>query len=376
MGIEDNTFSNVGEWLRIEPVEYFYNSNKILTLPFIPEFTETLNSSMGYSLIKIGYQKWEVQRVNGLNEFNSNKDFRTSLKTINNTLDATSNFVAGGIPIEITRQETFALTGEADTKYDDETFIICVTRTGQYYATFESVLNRVTFETSGTGAEFGIPTVTIAGSVSNDGTRTVLSVSVLSLFNNRVSIDITFNGGVTVDEGPVLITFPGITSSGYFVEKGNISNAANIFDPTSTYNWRIRPLYNLMRWFKSIGQSYVNLTNTINKIFFASGTGNYIAEGELSIPDSCKLENSVMAENHDLYKTDFNSTDYVPIFKPEILQFTYPLSIADYLLIKANPYGYIEVQCGNGSMEKAYIKTIDFKVTKGEAEFTLIKKWQ
>lgn len=295
MGIEDNTVIAGKQWVRIEPVKYFYQDVKLLTLPYIPNATSKLEPTMGYSGVKIGYQQWEVERVNGLNEFNSNKEFRTSLKTINNILDATSAFVAGGIPIEVTRQQSFAVSGAADTKYDDSTFIVCVERGGY----------------------------------------------------------------------------------DFIVEKGNIDNSANIFSPTTAYNWRIRPMYNLMRWFKSIAQSYVNLVNSTSRIFFASGTGNYIAEGELPVSDMCRLETGVLPENNDLGISAFaDPDDRTPLWKPETIQFTYPLSIADYLAIKANPYGYIEFQCGTGTTERGFIKTIAYKPVKGEATFTLIKKWQ
>lgn len=293
MGIEDNPFITDGEWLRVEPVEYFYRDLKILSCPGIPEATSKQEPTMAVSSLKIGYQKWEVETVNGLNEFNSNKEFRTSLKTINNILDATSNFVAGGIPIEVTRQQTFVTSGSADTKYDDDTFIICVADAGYSYV----------------------------------------------------------------------------------VEKNIITSPLNIFSPATCYNWRIRPFYNLMRWFKSVAQSYVNLANTDSLLYFTSGTGNYIAEGRITTPDPCDLENKVLAENDNLSKNDFVGLGAVPMYKPETVQFSYPLSIANYVAIKANPYGYVEYQCGNGNFEKGFIKSIDYKPVKGEAVFTLIKKW-
>lgn len=294
IGIEENTVTNYGEWLRMEPVEYFYQNAKILSLPFIPNAEYALNPEMGYSTIKVGYNKWEVEQVNGLTEFNSNKQFRTSIGTIKNELDIASDFVAGGVPIEITRQQTFALGGAADTKFDNDNFIICVERSGY----------------------------------------------------------------------------------DYIVEKNNITSPANIFSPATVYNWRIRPFYNLMRWFKSIAQTYTNLANTTSKIFFASGTGNYIAEGRLTTPDPCDLENKVLAENDNLTKDDYIGAGGLPLFRPEIITFEYPLSIADYNLIKATPYGYIDVQCGSGAYEKAFIQTIEYKPTKGQATFTLIKSWQ
>jgi hypothetical protein len=376
IGIEPNTVTNLGEWLRMEPAEYFYQDVLLLTLPYIPEAVSKLEPTMAYSKVNIGYQKWEVEKVNGLNEFNSNKEFRTSLSTINSTLDALSNFVAGGIPIEVTRQQSFAVSGAADTKYDNDTFIICVTREGVYSVQFFASGNHMVFETSGDGSEFLIAGITIAGSTSNDGTRVILSTSISNLPNNRSLIDITFTGGATIDEVSDTVTFTGITSSGIFVEKNNITSPANIYSPSTAYNWRIRPFYNLMRWFKSIAQCYVNLSNTTSKLFFGKGTGNYIAEGRLTTPDSCALENGVYAENTDLTDNMYVGAGGVPIFKPETIQFTYPLSVAEYITIKNNPYGYLNIQCGNGNFEKAFIKSVEYKPVLGQAVFTLILKWQ
>jgi len=377
MGIESNTVTNTGEWVRIEPVEYFYQNELLLELPYIPQAINKLEPTMAYSKIKIGYEIWENEKLNGLNEFNSNKEFRTSLSSINNTLEALSGFVAAGIPIETTRQQSFAVSGAADTKFDNENFIICVTRDALYTVTFDAAGNKMTFETSGNGNEFiGLLTITIVGSASNDATRTIFVVSISNLPNNRSLVEIGFSGGTTVDEVSNTVTFTGITSGGFFVEKDNITSPVNIYSPATVYNWRIRPFYNLMRWFKSIAQSYSNITSTTNQIFFGSGTGNYIAEGRLTVPDNCDLENKVLAENDNLTKDDYIGAGGVPILKAETIQFTYPLSVADYVLIKANPYRYLNIQCGSGNFEKAYIKSLDYKPVVGEAVFTLIKKWQ
>lgn len=161
----------------------------------------------------------------------------------------------------------------------------------------------------------------------------------------------------------------------YVVEQGIASYPLNYFDPASAYNWRIRPLYNVMRWFKSIAQSYVNLANTASKIFFTSGKGNYLAQGQVT--DPCGIENKVLQENNDISASDFkNTSDATPIFKAETIKFEYPLSIADYKFIKSNPYGFVNIQCGaNGPIQKAYIKTIEYKPANGTAEFTLKKSW-
>lgn len=295
MGIEDNPNIPNAQWLRIEPVEYFYQDTEILFLPYVPNAVTSVQEQLHYSLIKTGYKKWEVESINGLNEYNSNREYRTSLSTVSNTLDITSAFIGGGYPWEVTRQQSFAATGQADTKFDNDTFIACVER----------------------------------------------------------------------------------DAYGFHIEQGNIENPTNIFSPDTAYNWRIRPLYNLMRWFKSIANSYPNLVDTTNKLFFSQGTGNFLAGGEIggAYPE-CKLENTQKAENRDLYISDFaDEDDAIPIWKPEYITLKYPLSVKDYRTLKANPYGYIVVGCG-AQVIKGYIQEIRYSLTKGVADFTLKLKWE
>lgn len=293
MGIEPDQVFPMREWVRVEPVEYFYDKTKeILRIDAVPFIRFLLDPSKGYSLVKIGYTKWEVQRINGLDEFNSSKEFRTSLSTLNNPLDALSPFVAGGYPIEVTRQQSFADSGGADTTYDNDTFIVCVER----------------------------------------------------------------------------------DAYGFHVEQGNILDAANIYSPATAYNWRIRPFYNLMRWWKSIAQSYASLVASASKLFFSSGTGNLLATGRLPVYDPCDLAAGAYPENDDLDIYHF-TIENLPIFQPERAVFSYPMSLREYLLVKATPYGYISVQCGNGAYVKGFILDIQYRPSEGMADFNLQLSW-
>lgn len=281
--------------VRIEPAEYFYQNTKILDIALVPANRIQIDETRVYSNIKTGYLKWEIKSIKGIDEFNSSKEFRTSLKAISNELNIQSELIASGYIIENLRTSTLVNTGQTDNTYDNDVFIIVVARDAY---------------------------------------------------------------------------------GSYIVEQGVAENAANFYSPATAYNWRIRPIYNLMRWFKSIAQSYVNLSNTMSKLFFTSGKGNYLAEGNLNAADPCRLESKVIAENEDIDISDFmDVADGTPIYKPETITFDYPLSIADYKLIKAAPYGYFNVQCGRGSFEKYFIKTLAYKPAAGTAEFTLITKW-
>lgn len=292
-GIENDPVIPSHFVLRIEPVEYFYQDSELLVLDAVPNIEEAVQETQHYSRVLMGYKKWEVEDINGLNEPNSNREYRTSLDTISNTLDATSALVTGSYPIEITRQQSFAESGAADTTYDNDIFLVSVTR------------NAYDFE----------------------------------------------------------------------VEQGGITDSSNIFDPDTLLNYRLSPARNMLRWAKSVFNSYENFTSSLDKIFFNAGTGNIAASGELT-DATCKLEADILSENQDISLNTFaNQQDATPLWRPEYMTLDYPLSVAQYRLLKANPYGYLSVQCGDGDYVKAFIQEIKFQVAKGKATFTLKKKW-
>lgn len=294
--IEPDTSISGRYVLAIEPMEYFYQDFEILSLDSVALVSNEVQENMHYAKINVGYKKWEVEEVNGLNEFNSNREYRTNVETINGTLDIQSGLVAGSYPIEITRQQTFADTGAADTTYDNEAFIICLIRNVYDFA----------------------------------------------------------------------------------VEQDAVTNDVNIFDPATIMNYRISPIRNLMRWFKSIISTYPNINATQNKLYFNAGTGNYTASGLLDDATACRLENAAIAENANLGILNFAiQANGTPVVKNETASFEYPLNIVQYKAIKANPYGYISYTCGNSStVTKGFIKELKYRPARGMANFILRKKWQ
>lgn len=289
--------------VRIEGVDFFYEDKELLKLDAIPEAFTEVEEGRYYSKINVGYKKWEVEKINGLDEINSNREYHTGISTVSNTLEIQSNLIAGSYAIETTRTQSFQESGGADNAYDNEAFVICVKRSEYPYGDIE-------------------------------------------------------------------------------VEQGNVINPDNIYSPDTLYNYRISPLRNLMRWYKSIVNSYPNYTDSENKLLFGSGTANIIAEGEME-SNFCKLERTssgydegVIKENQDLFTTHFSVEDYKPLWENEVGSFDYPLSVKDYKRIKSDPYGYINYQCGNGEYLKGWIKEIKFKPAVGLATFILRNKWQ
>jgi hypothetical protein len=296
IGVEPDPIFSTALILRVEDVAYFYQDNEILRHAYVPEADTVIEENGHYAKVNVGYKKWEVERINGLDEFNSNREYSTSLDTITNSLDIQRNFVAGSYPIEVTRQQSFAETGGADTRYDNDTFIIQMKREEYPY-----------------------------GNIS--------------------------------------------------VKQGGITSAENIFSPDTIYNFDLSPARNLMRWYKTIAAGFAAVGDSLNQLFFQSGTGNLLAKGLLT-DDTCRQEGVVIQENQNIFTTHFaDADDYTPIWVPELITYEYDMSLAEYKKIKAAPYGYISVQCGTGDYVKYWIVEIKYKLAKGKATFQLRRKY-
>jgi hypothetical protein len=114
------------EILRVEEYDYFYQDFLLMDCSDLDVQTKAVVSEEIPGVILGGYEKWEVENINGLDEFNSKREYRLTLKNAKTTLDLRCRFIAGGYAIELTRLQSFADTGAADTKYDNDTFILCL----------------------------------------------------------------------------------------------------------------------------------------------------------------------------------------------------------------------------------------------------------
>lgn len=287
---------------RIEGLDFFYQDREIFQALGIPVATGGVDASRFVSTFATGYKKWETQANFGLDEYNANKIYRTALTALTNKLDKTSTLVAGEYPIELTREQTFALTNEADTTYDNDNFIVCLKRLDYY------------------GYPYG----------------------------------------------------------GLVVEQGGLDSVSNIFSPGSTYNARISPVRNAMRWFRTVMASYPGIQASTSRMYFTSGTGNLTATGRLAdfATNDCTLEKVPLSENQDLLQTLFKDVEKAtPLWRNETITFDYPMEIGDYQRIKDDPYGYVTFQCGTGGLERGWITELKYKVFSKLATFTLRKTW-
>lgn len=369
MGIEPDPNRAGFNRLRVEDWSHFYNDTVIMSCTNVASIRRKTNPKEIYSIFNFGFQKWEAEEYNGLDEFLTKRSYRTTLKEVNNTLTKYTAWIGSGYAWEITRR--IGNNNSKDWRYDKETFVVCLTRDRKYHVKFFSDGNKMRFETDTDGTEFvGPSTITISGSQFNNGTRTIFVASIIFIPGQATIIEIGFSGGATIDEESYDVTFNIVSPAGLFVELGNVINDVNIIDPRTIYNYRISPIRNAMRWMNKVLQSYQEFDPNA-KLIFTDGDGNYFAEGEME-STICKLENGPLAENVTISASIYtNPDDAKPILEPERVVFDYPMTSCEYKAIKANPGGkiYFENECEIGY---GYIDEIIYTPREQMANFNLI----
>lgn len=116
------------EVFKVEPVEYFYQDKEVLSIDGVNKVDKKVLMNETYGTVKVGFDKWQAESINGLDEFNSTREYRSTTRNAMAPLDLISKFITGGYLIELTRIQNFATSGAADTKFDNDLFLIQLKR--------------------------------------------------------------------------------------------------------------------------------------------------------------------------------------------------------------------------------------------------------
>jgi hypothetical protein len=123
--------------IRVEPWSYWYTSEVVLDLtPLGPlAVTTKVSTEDYYQVVEMGYQQWQAEQVNGLEEFNSTRQWTTPLKAVKNTYSQSSKVATAGMLIEATRRQRYDATATTDDSRDATNFLISLVRDGAGYTT-------------------------------------------------------------------------------------------------------------------------------------------------------------------------------------------------------------------------------------------------
>ena len=107
----------------VEPIEYFYQSNVLKKLDFVPSFEMRIAQNKYVNEIEIGYEKWETEDINGIEEPNSIHNYSLPKVQRKNRIDKLSPYIGGSYAIETTRRRGGSTK---DWKYDTDNFILAL----------------------------------------------------------------------------------------------------------------------------------------------------------------------------------------------------------------------------------------------------------
>ena len=113
--------------VRLEEQKYFYDDRVILTFDNASNIIESVIDNMIINKITVGYNKFDYEEINGLNEFNQQSEFSTPIQVVSNELDIVSPFRSDNNGIVNARKKPKRLFPTEDTKYDTDNFMIVVT---------------------------------------------------------------------------------------------------------------------------------------------------------------------------------------------------------------------------------------------------------
>ena len=127
--------------LRVEEKRYFYKKWPLAaTLTAIREYELSPLEKEHYTRIEAGYEKADVEGLNGLNEFNTRREWQANIRNSESTYSIRCKFVGSGYLIEKIRRIDPLENASADTQNDADRFFICTAKTsgthadGQAYA--------------------------------------------------------------------------------------------------------------------------------------------------------------------------------------------------------------------------------------------------
>lgn len=131
-GIEDNV-------VRIEPLAYFWANTELFSVPNISNLNTSLFKDKIFNQLKVGYNSYDNDTVDGKNEFNTGITFLAKANTIvAGTDDNTCPYRSDVYGIESIRSKTFD-DDTVDNKFDNDTFVIEIDPTPEVHPGFEDI---------------------------------------------------------------------------------------------------------------------------------------------------------------------------------------------------------------------------------------------
>lgn len=134
-----NALHNIGlgivnNKVRVEPLSYWFdNTTEIISLPNVNNYETRNDNTRYFNNIQIGYDSWETEFKGGLDEPCTRHEYSTKIASAKNTYTQLSKYIASSYAIELTRRKNINIIPTEDWQYDNDNFLIALTRTSYGY---------------------------------------------------------------------------------------------------------------------------------------------------------------------------------------------------------------------------------------------------
>lgn len=316
-------------YIRVEEAEYFKNNNVTEQFLDVPGIAREVASEYLYNSVEIGYAKWNLNSggLNGIDEFNTKHNYSLAVINPQAKLSKVCKFIASGYVIELTRREQpSASNNTGGPVLCDTTPVITDPSLGNQIAAGQK-----DFETD------------------ND---------IFLVCTNKEDIPKS-----SIPVGTYTKPIGSKYKRGTVSERNeNFDIVGNLISPETSYNLRISPKRNLLRFYSLIAVSLFGKTSP--RVKFVSGEGNYqeFDKYKVAAYDCDYSGTKEIRQDEDLVPTDVKSP--IPIFKPVYISAEILMTFEQFLNVRNNSEKAIQISCNSSGLITGFIKDLRYKPNK------------
>ena len=312
----------IGNNVRVENWDWFYQDEKLIEVTSPKEITRRLDENAVITELSIGYKKYATSEdIASIDSIHGERVFTTTTSALTRQVTSLCEFIADNYAIEQTRREAILNDTENEFKYDENIFIFSLCYDGGKY--------------------------TIPNDIAEDNSGTIKYPE--EVYNAIISPARNAYRWI-----PRLFCVNGIKP--FKMTKGTINYLAK-FSTKQSQDGLI-----------------LNNDSANNIPLLAVQTEDdqyqeYQAGENMQLQDRYYSRMVVDVDGNVRYIPTADDLVIQRVMRAEEISLTYPISIEEYKIIKSNPYGLVVVDG-----EECWIKEMTYDFNTSEADFKLIPK--
>jgi hypothetical protein len=379
MGMSVERDNDNNEWVRFEPLEYFFRPVRLMTLNTVSDFDEEMADEYIFNELSIRFKKYpQDNQADSLNDWMTEFSFVGPLQLVANKFEKNIDILLSSYYLEYTRREGFNVNPTNSYETDNDAFMIsCLDAVSQMTGIrIDSVDGKIIVY----GIVPIIPgdTFTIAGGTPIDGNYTADNVEIPFAFNQTV---------ITISNDPPISDSSTLSATISFAEvvrakrTEGFSSVTGIDFSASVYNLEHHLKRILLRWakyFQSGWAPYVRQNEPL-KYFsqFVEGKNNMNLRTVSTNPCDAQgeIDDDAWMNSADLDKPLFGDCKYT--FKAPMTwdAINYIRKCFEGRSPDNKNYGYIRFLGPDSVYLEGYILEMKFNPVSQQCTFTLIQKY-